>query len=429
MPAKKKDAVTDLAEKMLQVLDGQRRLGGDSYPLRLRRLAELAEPAAPEDLVKKAAGKKKPFGEKAVVVNAKDIDSPVALAEDADQLAGSSLLLEYLLQLVCTPDKPTCDPKKLKTKLPKPLRESFEASLRRRTEDKALPAGVGVVPVKKAQHLHLQRYALPKAPEVALAEVVVRALRSWRDLGNSPYPVPLDQLLQQMPSPPSDAVLKKAVALPLFKETVLPVLKHKPKEVRQVPVALAEDRDRVADSPTFLTEVLRSARSEENQVVGPADLVKKVAANLESAVEQAILRRVKERSLPPGVGCLLQKGEPRLFLLRDVIGIRLEEPPTAQAEPVPAPAGSVEDFVARFDEAFQRLDKQNGSHNHVSLVDLRREVPVNRDSFDAGLRHLRQLGRYGLSAAEGRHGISPEEQAAGIREHDALLLFVSRKQS
>lgn len=46
MPAKR-DAATELAEKMIQVLQAQRDLGPDSYPLPLRRLTELA--AAPVD--------------------------------------------------------------------------------------------------------------------------------------------------------------------------------------------------------------------------------------------------------------------------------------------------------------------------------------------------------------------------------------------
>jgi hypothetical protein len=85
------------------------------------------------------------------------------------------------------------------------------------------------------------------------------------------------------------------------------------------------------------------------------------------------------------------------------------------------------DFARRFDEAFARLDRERGGHNLVSLVALRAAVPVGRDDFDAGLRELRRRGRYSLGAAEGRHGISPEEREAGVVEEGSLLLFVSRK--
>jgi hypothetical protein len=63
----------------------------------------------------------------------------------------------------------------------------------------------------------------------------------------------------------------------------------------------------------------------------------------------------------------------------------------------------------------------------VSLVELRRALPVDRDTFDRGLQELRRAGRFGLSAAEGRHGLSQEEREAAIQEHGAVLLFVARR--
>jgi len=87
------------------------------------------------------------------------------------------------------------------------------------------------------------------------------------------------------------------------------------------------------------------------------------------------------------------------------------------------------DFAARFTEAFDRLDRQHGSHNHLSLLWLRRELAdIPRDVFEAELRRLRQLGRFSLSAAEGRHGLTAEERDAAIREFGELLLFVSRRE-
>ena len=59
-------------------------------------------------------------------------------------------------------------------------------------------------------------------------------------------------------------------------------------------------------------------------------------------------------------------------------------------------------------------------------MDLRRALPAPRETFDAELSRLRRAGRYRLSAAEGRHGIAPEERAAAIPEEGCLLLFVSR---
>src|SRR5436309_16078859 len=102
---RKKDAATELAEKMLQVLEARRGLGADAYPLTLGRLAELADPAAPAELVRRAAAKKKPFAERALAAQPKDLNSPVALAEDADLLAVSPQLLDFVLQSACTPSR------------------------------------------------------------------------------------------------------------------------------------------------------------------------------------------------------------------------------------------------------------------------------------------------------------------------------------
>jgi hypothetical protein len=85
------------------------------------------------------------------------------------------------------------------------------------------------------------------------------------------------------------------------------------------------------------------------------------------------------------------------------------------------------DFAGAFDEAFNDIDRRKGSHNFAHLLDLRRALPLARDQFEAGLRELRVAGRYTLSAAEGRHGITPEERAAGIVEDGSLLLYVSRR--
>ena len=119
--------------------------------------------------------------------------------------------------------------------------------------------------------------------------------------------------------------------------------------------------------------------------------------------------------------------KPHLFLLEDVHhGRRLERPAPART-PVPSNVSPPADFARAFDEAFQRLNHHHGSHNFVSLVEMRRALPMGRDQFDAELRKLRVAGRYTLSGAEGRHGLSPEDREAGITEDGSLLLYVSRK--
>jgi hypothetical protein len=102
--------------------------------------------------------------------------------------------------------------------------------------------------------------------------------------------------------------------------------------------------------------------------------------------------------------------------------------------PIGAPGGAGAcnpslNFNQRFDAAFTRLDRDQGGHNFVSLIAIRKALAdVSRDTFDAGLQALRLAGRFTLSAAEGRHGLTVEERNAGIVEDGTLLLYVSKRQ-
>ncbi len=78
-------------------------------------------------------------------------------------------------------------------------------------------------------------------------------------------------------------------------------------------------------------------------------------------------------------------------------------------------------------QAQKALDT-NG-RNFVSLVDLRKQVPnLTPEQFNAAVAGLRRQGKLELAAAEGRHGIGEQEQAAGIKEEGQLLLYAKRLQ-
>lgn len=82
---------------------------------------------------------------------------------------------------------------------------------------------------------------------------------------------------------------------------------------------------------------------------------------------------------------------------------------------------------AKLASALQQLNAARGNHNFVSLVDLRKSLGMSRDQFDATIHDLRKKGVISLAAAEGRHGITSQEQADGIREDGALLLYAQAK--
>jgi hypothetical protein len=452
MPAKR-DAATELAEKMVRALTAQRDLGTNAYPLTLRRLAELADQTANTQTVNKAV-KKKAFLERAAVVQPKNLDSPVSLVDDAEKLAASPALLEYLLESNCTAANPTIDVPKLKKKAPARMKEAFERALDQRIADNALPPGVAVIAVKNKPHLHLQRYPLPRKPEEVLAEELVKVLQAQRQLGAGAYPTTLTRLIELTRPTADSALVKKATAQATFQGAVVLAMKNEP----EAPIALAGDLGLLADSPKLLVMVLRRTRSEMHQACSPADLKAKVVPLLKKAFLESINRRAAHGQLPPGVGRLLQKKKPVFFLVRDVVSGSAEcdeQVQGSQARPAPSgahfsttvnregnsaigrneppqtssAAESIAEFAHAFDETFRWLDEQSRSHNFVSLLELRRGLPFDRQAFDAGLRELRRAGRYTLSAAEGRQGVSPEEQEAGIIEDGALLLYVSRKLS
>ncbi|MBL8796007.1 MAG: hypothetical protein JNM56_19050 [Planctomycetia bacterium] len=435
MPAKKSPA-DELAEKMTAALEAQRQSGTD-YPLSLRRLGELAEPAAPSDLVLKAAtSKKRPFAGRVVVSVAKNLDAPVALVDDLAALADSPRLLLVLLETHCTAAAPTCDPAKLRSKVTANLKPAFAAALDRRVQSGHLPDGVALVAVKKKQHLHLTHLPLPRPPEVVLAENLLRILEAARAPGGGQYPPTFAELIQRTQVPAPATLLKAALALPETKQRIVVFLKDAKLRDRS-PVGLAEDLPRLVESPQLLELVLTLSRTATQQLFTPADLKKPLVPALHGAFAEGLQRRLASETLPSGVGSLLLKGKPLLFLLSDVRSalptttpLPISSVPVANSAPPPAVVSlptQADDFAARFDAAFRDLERQARLPNFVSLVELRRAVPCDPAAFNAELHKLRLAGRYTLSAAEGRHGIRPEEQDAGIVEDGALLLFVSRK--
>jgi hypothetical protein len=402
-----------LAGRLLELLRRQREAG--DYPVPAARLAALAGPEVTAEAALKALGGK-PFAAAVALAHKKDPAAPLALAEDAERLVASPQLLDFALQRACTAAKPLQPLAKVVGQVEKSLRPAFEAALRRRLEEGALPPDAACQAVRGKPHLYLKRFPPPKPPAEDLSERLVRALEGQRGRGEGAYPVPLDRLVELAGAAPA-AVVKKALAAEPFRTQALVALPRR----ADAPVALAADLDALAASPLLLQAALSAARTPDNQAVGLAELKKKLAAPLRQAFEAAANRRIGERSLPAAVGCLRVKKRPHLFLLAD-LGVAAPAP-----KPAAAPAPALADFARRFEEVFERLDCERGSHNLVSLVGLRRGLPVDRATFDAELQRLRRAGRYSLSAAEGRHGISPEERDAAVSEDGSLLLYVSRR--
>ena len=429
----KANPIDDLARKLLTALQQQRQSGGD-YPTTVERLAALADPQATPEQVKKALNKK-PFAALWLIANKKDTHSPIVLVEDLERLAASEQLLEYALGQLCSAEKPSHPPAKLIAKVEKPLRPAFQSALERAVAQNTVPPTVGIAWVKKKPHLYLQRFPPPpppppkKKPAEELSEQLVRVLTEQREGAN--YPLPLDRLFDLTATAAASSVRKQALGKEPFRSQALLAL---PKRA-DGPVALSADRARLLSSPSLLHGVLDAARTPDNQAVAAADLVKKLPKTLQIDFRGHLQRQIASRGFPETIGLIYSKKKPLLFFRADLDAAPIlplpaptkgNEVAAKRAEPIAPPPV---DFAHCFEEAFVRLDRERGGHNHVSLVDLRRAVPVERGAFDAGLQQLRRAGRYSLSAAEGRHGISEDERTAGIVEDGSLLLFVSRREA
>ncbi len=399
-----------LAERLVQVLQTEKERG--NYPLKLRELTACAEADNTPELKKALAHKA--FQSQVVVAAARNVDAPVALASDLDQLVGSALLLEFAVGLLSTETKPLHPAAKVVAKVDARVREAFAGVLERRATARDLPASIAVVRVQDVAHFCLTPYLPRLAPEVELAGKLLQLLQDRRLHGD--YPVLLARLIEEADPTVSPEVVEKALAARSFKPHVLLALPGDP----QTPIALSGDVDQLARAPGLLEAVLAQSVTPDNQAVTPADLAKKLGKALRPPFVGAVDASVSASTLPATVGCVRIKAKPYLFRVNEV-GAR---PQAGLAQPQAPPSI---DFPSRFDEAFTEIDQRTGAHNFVSLVDLRRALAVDHSVFDAALHKLRQAGRYTLSGAEGRHGITAEELAAGVQENGALLLYVSRR--
>src|SRR5262249_19671213 len=156
------------------------RESGGNYPLPLRQLLEHADPGAGPALVTKAF-EHSTFTTATLLAAKKNLPAPVALKEDANRLAGSPALLNFVLRATCTEAAPTAKLAKLKRKLDPALVDPFQQAVERQIAENTLPADVEWLP--KAKALHPRWLPLPKERVAELSERLVRVLEAQRRLG------------------------------------------------------------------------------------------------------------------------------------------------------------------------------------------------------------------------------------------------------
>jgi hypothetical protein len=344
----------------------------------------------------------------------------VAFKEDLDLLAASATLLAYLLETFSTPEQWKWPASKLAAKLAAPLKKPFQEAVAQQLREGRLPPAFGGLTIKNKPQLFLRRLAPAEAQPLLLAGQLVDRLVAWRP--QSDYPPTLEQLRQALPEPVDTSLLQQSLTEAVFKARVLVAVPGN----LAAPVAVVEDVEQLADSPALLHFLLSSCESAENQAPALKAMKKILTKKLQAPFEQAVRARIDFSGLPADTGCLKISKQDHLFFLHH---IQRHQPRTEAPPALPATAPKQPSFEQAFAAAFDQLNRQDGAHNFVSLVALRQVLPWDRATFDAELLRLRRQGRYTLSAAEGRHGIGPEQQAAGILEEGSLLLFVSKNDS
>lgn len=414
----KSNPTAALAGRLIQALTACRAEGGDRYPVRLSDLAARLDAPADGPAVLKALGKK------AIVAVKGRSDAPVALAEDAAALAASPLTLEAALRAKGEKGAPPWTPKQLAGALPEPLKAAFQGHCDRQLEAGEIPAFAGrAVKGKSVGLYHLDQPpppppVKPPKPEVRDAERLLDLLRRWDRPGGAVPLVSATELEQVAGLEPT--TFKKAVKQPAFAAAVTPV-KVKPNDVYLV--LNADEFERFATGP-LLARLLAGCERTDARAFPAKELIALLSDKAQKQTVAGLLNRPDlAGELPPGVGCVRLSGGQNAFF-------RLEHLQTARpATPVaiPTPAAAPADFATAFDAAFERLNRERGSNNFVSLVDLRAALAhVGRAAFDAGLQQLRRDRRYVLASDERYDGITAEQQAAAIREEGEFLLHVSR---
>jgi hypothetical protein len=456
MPKTKRvDEAALLAERMLQVLDSQRSFGGEAYPPTLRHLGELCDGAPPPELIVQAATKKV-FTDKAVVTAKVDkkpsLDAPVYFKEDVpkpEELVAKMLeALEEQRRLGLTAYPPTLRRLAELSGVAGPDDFIVEAAGKKAFTDKA------VVTEKRGQKPSLGapvyfKEDVPK-PDELLAGRMLAVLESQRPLGAPAYPPTLRRLAELCEVKASDSRVPKAVGHTILADRAVVVARKGKAPNLDAPVVLKEDLE--GRLSAVLPALLRFALSPvttpikgkptETAAFNPTELKKRLIPDLQGRVEDAVERAREHQDFPADadVAWVLVKGQPLFFLAENVrprapqrttpaYGQTVSSSSAPGASPTTAPRPPARDFICAFREAFEQLDRRNGSTNFVKLAELRHALAdFSREDFDAGLRQLRLDGLFALDSHEGLHGsLTHDEREAGVREAGSLLVYASRR--
>ncbi len=305
----KRSMEVERAGRLVEALRRQREQG-TAYPLTVAALRELAEPeASQEELLAVLA--KKPCAPQVVLAAKKDPASPIALAEDAGQLAKSALLLEYALGKLASADHPLYAPAKVASVVDKTLRPAFVAAIEERLTSGTLPDTVGRHEVKGKVSLYLKSFPPPpppppkKSPAVLLAEQLLKELTARYERGD--MVVPLADLAGPDVKP---ALLKNAVTTEPFRgeAVVVPVGKT------LALVSLASRREALLGGDRVLVALLEAKTTPKNPSITLASLAEALPEDQRAAFLSGQGRKIEAGAPPAGVLVRMEAGQQVLCL-------------------------------------------------------------------------------------------------------------------
>lgn len=138
------------------ILDSQRDLGTDAYPMTVRRLLELAhQPEQAAAAFRSVRGSRIVMTAKANATSAEVLEALVFLTGDTDTVVASDPVLLRVLQGRRTAATDLFTISNLSGHLPTKLQSSFKSQVSRRLESARLPAGVGWLRLRGHPYLFL----------------------------------------------------------------------------------------------------------------------------------------------------------------------------------------------------------------------------------------------------------------------------------
>ncbi len=436
--AKKKadDSATSLAKRIVQSLE-LRRAASSGYPASLREVARDVGFEVSEFEVR-AALAKPPLKSGCILSVDGDLDSLAVLNETADieRLVGDERLLRTLCENLCSPQLPIISVKEIVAAglLAKKLNKPFTLMWEGRIKSGDLPPFVEVVSVpgktakSSTNKLHDVRFPLPW---LSLSRDLVQAMQPSGDAEG--LIVEWSTLAGRVPGADHKAYAVLARTSEPFQSQVIPVFAKEPGGW----LVLIANAERSASDPRILDRVYRATLKKGDTAVDVAALKKQklLSPHLTAAFTRVVDQMASQ--CPEGFGVVRLGKKSILFRLRDVPGGSWSHQPSAVSDQPaqsgsPLPARPTEpqradeaSFERAFQEAFGRLDANDGGYNFVKILHLRSALPqYTRMEFDAGLHGLRLARRFSLVSSEGNAiTLTDQEREAGILEAGTRLVY------